>query len=462
MVRTRMSVRCRICELLFSIVFVFLLDCRPTEETKQVFSRSDFINFSHLDGLCEDVVVEGDSVTIVHIYSNYPDYEWVEAEGEGISCVDDVARAAVVYLRYYEITGDTSVCDRLHGLLDFVLLMQTDDGEFYNFIDKDLRINRVGVTSRKSFNFWAARAYWALGYGFKVLRLCKPDYAAVLRERFLLCKLPIHNLLKNYRKFRRVGQIDYPLWLVNGSGSDATSELLLGLGSYLEGEQDAELKSYALKLAEGLLAMQSDLDGPFSGVFLSWINLWHAWGNSQTEALAVLSRVLENKKLISAAEKEASLFYPHLIQQGFFHSFSIKDGIDKEQFPQIAYDLRTIGVGLVRLYEVTGKKEYGEMAGLVAAWFFGRNIQGRTMYDVKTGRCYDGIEDSTNVNLNSGAESTVEALFCLLEVISHPFIYESMVRWINQSGDYPLRELLNVTFYYTKYSRDDRFSSEAV
>jgi len=32
------------------------------------------------------------------------------------------------------------------------------------------------------------------------------------------------------------------------------------------------------------------------------------------------------------------------------------------------------------------------------------------MYDPKTGRCYDGIVSKNNVNKNSGAESTIEAL----------------------------------------------------
>ena len=36
-----------------------------------------------------------------------PQYEWVDASGEGIAALDDAARAAVVYLTDYERTGDT-------------------------------------------------------------------------------------------------------------------------------------------------------------------------------------------------------------------------------------------------------------------------------------------------------------------------------------------------------------------
>ncbi len=38
------------------------------------------------------------------------------------------------------------------------------------------------------------------------------------------------------------------------------------------------------------------------------------------------------------------------------------------------------------------------------------------MYSLSTGRCYDGIISSGNVNRNAGAESTIEALLTLQKV----------------------------------------------
>ena len=35
------------------------------------------------------------------------------------------------------------------------------------------------------------------------------------------------------------------------------------------------------------------------------------------------------------------------------------------------------------------------------------------MYDPATGRCYDGINSPVDINRNSGAESTIEALLAL-------------------------------------------------
>jgi hypothetical protein len=59
------------------------------------------VNPSHLDHLYEEIEIGGKTMAIVHIYSDYPDYKWVEAKGEGIACIDDVTRAAIFYSNYY-------------------------------------------------------------------------------------------------------------------------------------------------------------------------------------------------------------------------------------------------------------------------------------------------------------------------------------------------------------------------
>jgi len=85
------------------------------------------------------------------------------------------------------------------------------------------------------------------------------------------------------------------------------------------------------------------------------------------------------------------------------------------EYEQIAYGVRPMAVGLLRLFEATGDRDYLLMAGLAASWLAGNNPAGQAMYDPATGRCYDGIRDSLTLNLNSGAESTIEALYTLLE-----------------------------------------------
>src|SRR5215217_8254929 len=101
------------------------------------------VNLAHLNFLVEDVEIAGQPMAITHIYSEAPRYEWVDASGEGIACVDDAARAAVVYLTDYEHTHDPASLDKARRLLNFSMYLQAEDGEFYNFIT-----NRIGTINK--------------------------------------------------------------------------------------------------------------------------------------------------------------------------------------------------------------------------------------------------------------------------------------------------------------------------
>ena len=128
------------------------------ESPAKNLERGD-INLAHLNFLVEDVDIAGQPMAITHIYSEYPNYEWVDASGEGIAAVDDAARAALVYLTDYESTSDPASLDKARRLLNFVLYMQAEDGQFYNVIlDRTGTINQTGNTSFKASGWWAARA----------------------------------------------------------------------------------------------------------------------------------------------------------------------------------------------------------------------------------------------------------------------------------------------------------------
>ncbi len=402
---------------LFCSLFTLSIFCCNKKETDRSFQ--EMINFNHLERLTETIYFQNDSVDIVHIYADYPDYQPVDAKGEGITCVDDVARAAVVYLKYFELYGDSTVLSKAKNLLKFVLSMQTDDGEFYNFIFADKTINKNHRNSEKSFNFWAARAYWALGSGYKIFKSIDEQFGSQLKQAFLKCKIPVSYLLKHYPQTEQDNTIEYPLWLINQYGSDATSEFLLGIANYLSVEKkDEKLTDAAAKFAEGMLKMQLPIHQRFGSTFLSWKNLWHAWGNSQTQALCSLYPILKQSSLLEAVKNEADHFYSRLLIEGRLHQFRLDE--DATQFPQIAYDIRCQALGLLKLYEMTQDKKYAIFAGLTASWLCGNNAANTQMYDPATGRCFDGINDSTSVNKNSGAESTIEALFTLVEIMNDP------------------------------------------
>ena len=387
-------------------------------------SENPPVNFAHIDRLMESISLEGDSVTILHIYANYPDYHWVaaaESGPEGIACVDDAARAAVMLMRRYELTGDTACLRRSRGLLRFVMHMQAPDGEFYNFIRADHTINTTGRTSVKSFGWWAARGLWAMAMGGRLFRGREPALARELTRRVERMMPLVAASLKDYGSTRRLSGYLIPRWLLYESGADVTSELLLGLLEYRRITPDDSLSRFITEPARGLLVMQ-DGDGktPPYGLHRSWETQWHMWGNGQTQALATAGLMLHDTAMIASAVREARGWYGRLLMDGFLKDCDVAGKSPEEEYEQIAYGVRPMAVGLIRLFEATADTEYLLMAGLAASWLTGNNPAARAMYDPATGRCYDGIRDSLTLNLNSGAESTIEALYTLIEVERYP------------------------------------------
>jgi hypothetical protein len=256
--------------------------------------------------------------------------------------------------------------------------------------------------------------------GSRVFQKIDPAFADTLQQAFLKCREPLQKLLENYPEFELENGREYPTWLLNGCGADATSEFLLGLAEYLKIDPRPELQDAAKKLAEGLLKMQQPTGAACAGAFLSWRQTWHAWGNAQSGALVELSQVLESPEFRVAAQREADTFFAGLIAQGWLNACRFEPEFEKQEFPQIAYGVRGMTVGLLRLAEATGEIKYDQLAGLAASWLFGNNAAQTPMYDAVTGRCFDGINDSVSVNLNSGAESTIEALLTLVELSGCP------------------------------------------
>jgi len=417
------------------------------------------VNFNHLKHLTQTIYAQSDTFDIVHIYSDFPDYNWVDADAEGISCVDDAARATALYLRYFELGKDSTVLADAHRLLNFILKMQTDDGEFYNFLLSDTTINRSGRTSKKKFDFWAARGYWAIGKATQVFRPIDPDFADSLKKAFLKCKLPLRNILQNYPKTTTENGIKYPTWLINKYGADATAEFLLGVNQYLRGYDDAELLASARKLVEGILLMQLPDRFSAAGAFLSWKNVWHDWGNSQMQALAEFFEISGDSTVLRALKKEAN-FLAKMLITGRLRELTL-DG-EKTQFPQIAYGIRCQAVGLIRLAKITGEIKYAQLAGLTASWLTGNNPAATPMYDPKTGRTFDGINGKDSVNKNSGAESTIEGLTAMLEVAhnsaANEFLFAKPVQKekgvVQGTSDIllkkyflPTGKIINLTFY---------------
>ncbi|UCE19462.1 MAG: hypothetical protein JSV84_03705 [Gemmatimonadota bacterium] len=411
---------------LFKVSSVLLIICTAglfvqCSSSEKNWGITQLINLQHLDYLNEHVEIDGTFMIISHIYSEHPDYQWVEAEGEGIACVDDVARSVLVYLKHYELIGDNKSLEKAKRALNFVMYME-EDGEFFNFIHKDHTINVKGRTSQKSFSFWAVRGLRALCHGYRVFNTIDVLFADSLRTHIERTFVPLRSFLKNHGKYSSVAGIQIPDWLVS-EGGDATSEVVLALLDYWSIHPDPRVEEMIRMFAQALVEYQLGRFDRFPyGAHLSWKNYWHAWGNGQVQALARAGRIFGEREWMASAQTEADNFYIHLISENFLHSFEVSiQGESKiDRFPQISYGIRPMVSGLIELYETTGDDKYAKLAGLVASWLRGNNPARREMYCPETGRGYDGINSPSEINLNSGAESTLEALMILLTIVNNP------------------------------------------
>ncbi|PWK06658.1 hypothetical protein [Tumebacillus permanentifrigoris] len=373
------------------------------------------INMKHLNDLNEDVTVGGTDMLLTHVYSEYPDYKWVDASGEGVACVDDVARAAVVYLNQYEQTRDIRSLKSAKKALNFVMHMQAEDGEFYNFVNRDLSINTTGSTSKKSFSWWAARGMWSLGLGARVLSDTDPEYASKLQQHFLLANQALQRTVNSkYGQYQDLHGKKVPAWV---EGTDAMSNALLGLAEFYQIQPREEVRDSMQKLGRALSEFQyGDYDQYPYGAHLDWTGsatLWHAWGSGQTFALAKAGRVLGNQNWIQSAKQEADQLFSHLLVTGMIKEMAPTPNKNE----QIAYGVNMLTQGFLEVYTATQDPIYAKSAGLAASWFTGNNDANFNMYEPSTGMGYDGLNgDTRKVNVNSGAESTIEALMALQAV----------------------------------------------
>ncbi len=388
--------------------------------------RDGVINLEHLQRLTEIVEWNDTPMALVHIYSEAPEYEWVDASGEGIAAVDDVARAALVYLMYYERTGDEQALDLARASLNFTLALQHESGEYYNFVyDRDGAINTDGITSYRSWNWWAARGQWALAMGYRVFRDVDPAYAEALHEAYLRGEDALREQMGAVGAYDELHGERVPAWLLH-NGSDLSALAVIGLAEYYAVAPNPQTRQLMTNLANGVAKYQLGAPGefPFDAhpSTSTSLALWHAWGSHQVHALAVAGDLLERDDWLRSAQRTADHFFMRLLATDFINEMAPLP----QRRGQIAYGTQVITAGLWSLYQATGDEQYARAAGLAASWLFGNNMAGVPMYDPDTGRAFDGIDGPTayRVNRNAGAESTIEALYTLLLIGDDPIATE--------------------------------------
>jgi len=418
------------------IILLFFITFISCNSNRSYDSRS---NTSHLDHLYEEIEVDGTEMAIIHIYSEYPDYHYVGAENEGVACVDDVARALVLYVKDFEYNGNVESLRKSKQLAKFIIYMEAEDSTYYNFVFEDGQINKTFRTSISGFQWWMWRALWALGEAYPTI---KNDDEVLASEMLKSLDNGFSKTIKHYETSDLSDSengITFPNWLPGESGIDQTAVLIMGLSSYYKINKSDDVLKLINELSNSVLTVQigSNDNYPY-GAFLSWRNVWHAWGNLQSYSLLKSYEINMDEKYLNAALQEINGFYKYLNDNKYYNEIFFKNNngliedISKSKYPQIAYGIRPMVYACLEAYKITNDEKYAIQAGNIAQWLFGDNDLGKSLYNSETGICFDGISLEDQINMNSGAESTIEALLSLLEIEQNQVAKKSLMEYINK------------------------------
>lgn len=410
-------------KIVVTFILISISSCNERKAIDEApVTLASLVNTTHLDALFEEIIVDNDTMGIIHIYSEYPDYDWLDDDDEGTACVDDAARASIFYLNHYQYTQSETSLLKAKRLLQFVLHMQTENGLFYNFIWSDHSQNKTFKTSVAQPDWWTWRAMWALSEGVIIFKNLDQDFSASL---FSSLEKATSNLLSHLplsRDTKLVNGIEVPTWLPYESATDQAALLIISLAPYYQMTKDGLVLEYVKSLTDGIMLMQAGDSINFPHyAFLSWENIWHAYGNSQSQALLKAGKLMDNSEIIQSALNEIKYFYPYLNEHNLIE-FKISNEEEKivleksSVYSQIAYNIRPMVFACLEAYRITGEEIYAKQAGEIACWLFADNIDNAQMYFPQSGICYDGITAKKTVNRNSGAESTIEALLILQAV----------------------------------------------
>ncbi|MCQ4080903.1 hypothetical protein NGB36_09890 [Streptomyces sp. RB6PN25] len=344
--------------------------------------------------------------------------------GQGAYDADDIARAAVVYLRHWQQWQDTHSRDEAEALLRGLTYLQTSTGpnagNIVLWMQPDGRLNPTPTPpdspnpSDTGPSYWLARTIWALGEGYSDFRKSDPGFANFLAGRLNLAVDALNRQdLTHYGKYQTVNGVRLPAWLIS-DGADASSEAVLGLTAYVAAGGSSPARTALVQLADGIAAMGAGnaRTWPY-GALLPWSlspSQWHAWGDEMATALAQASGVLRDPALLRPAVADAAVFAPHLLTATGPDNGWSPTPVDGSQ---IAYGADSVVRSLLAVANATHSSGLRQLAGVAAGWFFGQNPAGVPMYDPATGVTFDGVASNATVNQNSGAESTIHGLLTM-------------------------------------------------
>jgi glycosyltransferase involved in cell wall biosynthesis len=304
-------------------------------------------------------------------------------------CLDDNARALIMALMAYQRSKSKDAFDLLPIYLSYIHYMQTDDGNFRNFLSFSRQyLDEVG--SEDSFG----RTIWALGY--LIGCAASSSYQEFALEIF-------HKSFVHFKSLKHLRGM---------------ANTIIGVSLYLQVVPgDEGMVNELVRLTQPLLDAYENTQS----------DDWQWFEEKMTYDNAILPLALLHSCQITGDEKAKQValktmaFLDNLTLSNGYLSPVGNDGWYHRGGPFPVFDqqaIETMAMVLMHFqaYQIFRKPQYIEKMFLSYRWFLGENTLRAPLYDHETKGCCDGLLP-TGINRNQGAESTLAYLISHLTVL---------------------------------------------
>lgn len=189
---------------------------------------------------------------------------------------------------------------------------------------------------------------------------------------------------------------------------------LIGLYHYYKKYNEEQILSKINELVDSLiLAYKKEATDEWN-----WFESHLTYSNSKIpEAFFLIYNLTKNKEYLDIAEKSLG-FLTNLVffkdelspigQNGWYNRKGTRSFFDQQPI-----DASSMVQTYLVAYSITKNKKYYNNGVLAFNWFLGKNHLKQMIYNEVTGGCHDGLSKNS-INLNQGAESTIEYLISRL------------------------------------------------
>ncbi|NIA21777.1 MAG: glycosyltransferase [Anaerolineaceae bacterium] len=155
----------------------------------------------------------------------------------------------------------------------------------------------------------------------------------------------------------------------------------------------------------------------------TWFEDTMTYANARLpHALLAAGRTLDNADYLKAAERALEFLIRETVRDGMLVPVGTRGwyprGGPKAEFDQQPIEAMAMVEAALAFLEVTGRRQYAEIARTCGRWFLGDNVARVALADPERGSCHDGLH-ADRVNENEGAESTLAFLISQQALAKH-------------------------------------------